>query len=183
MNGMPSLGLPQRPFLDQTLHTMLRPLHNVLAALGLRPATTTTADGATAELSALVRSFIADYEAWNDTAQQQSRAAPRQSQAARDAMDAAVRAYGEIIARYCPPGYRHQGIAFGSEASHRSASEEILGVDTEGAHRVVRTRMTKDMAGLPITSLYEYHFTPAPGGGWHLARLLVVIDDEKLETL
>lgn len=162
---------------------MLRPLQNALAALGLRPATATVPGDEAAALSSLVRSFIADYEAWNDTAQQQSRAAPRQSQAARDVMDAAVRAYGELIARYCPPGYRHQGIAFGSEASHRSAGEEILGVDIQGAHRVVHTRMTKDMAGLPITSLYEYHLTPAPSGGWHLARLLVVIDGEKLETL
>lgn len=162
---------------------VFRPLQTALSALGLRPAATTVAGDEDAALRATVRSFIADYEAWNDMAQQQSRAVPRQSQASRDAMDAAVRAYGEIIARYCAPGYRHQGIAFGSESSHRSAGEEILGVGTEGAHRVVRTRMTKDMAGLPISSLYEYHFTPAPGGGWHLARLLVVIDDEKLETL
>ena len=162
---------------------VFRPLQAALSALGLRPAATTVAGDEDAALRALVRNFIADYEAWNDMAQQQSRAVPRQSQASRDAIDAAVRAYGEIIARYCAPGYRHQGIAFGSESSHRSAGEEILGVGTEGAHRVVHTRMTKDMAGLPITSLYEYHFTPAPGGGWHLARLLVVIDDEKLETL
>lgn len=162
---------------------VFRSLQTALSALGLRPATNTVAGDEDAALRATVRNFIADYEAWNDMAQQQSRAVPRQSQAARDAMDAAVRAYGEIIARYCPPGYRHQGIAFGSEASHRSADEEILGVDIQGAHRVVRTRMTKDMAGLPITSLYEYHFTPAPGGGWQLARLLVVIDGEKLETL
>lgn len=163
---------------------MFRPLQTALAALGLRPATPAVADAEATALRATVRSFIADYEAWNDMAQLQSRAAPRQSQASRDAMDAAVRAYGEIIARYCPPDYRHQGIAFGSEASHRSAGEEILGVDAHGANRVVRTRMTRDMAGLEVQSLYEYHFTPAPGGGnWHLARLLVVIDGEKLETL
>lgn len=163
---------------------MSRPFQALLTALGLRPATTATEpDAEAAALSTIVRNFIADYEAWNDMAQQQSRAVPRQSQASRDAMDAAVRAYGEIIARYCPPGYRHQGIAFGSEASHRSAGEEILGVDVQGAHRVVRTRMAKDMAGLPISSLYEYHFEQAPGNGWYLVRLLVVIDDEKLETL
>lgn len=163
---------------------VFRSLQTALSALGLRPAATTVAGDEDAALRATVRNFIADYEAWNDMAQQQSRAAPRQSQAARDAMDAAVRAYGEIIARYCAPGYRHQGIAFGSESSHRSTGEEILGVDIQGTQRVVRTRMTKDMAGLQVQSLYEYHFTPAPGSGaWHLARLLVVIDGEKLETL
>ncbi len=160
---------------------MRRLLLIVLASLGLGRASAAAPDDET--LRALVRSFIADYEAWNDTAQRQSEQAPLRSKAAQGAMDAAERAYGQLIAKYCPPGYRHQGISFGSDASHRSADEKILGLETKGSRSVVRTRMGKETAGVDLSSQYEYHFEKAQGGRWYLVRLLVVIDKEKLETL
>ncbi|MES2611722.1 MAG: hypothetical protein V4679_15850 [Pseudomonadota bacterium] len=160
---------------------MRRHLLIVLASLGLGRAVAAAPDDET--LRSLVRSFIADYEAWNDTAQRQSEKAPLRSKAAQNAMDAAEQAYARLIARYCPPGYRHQGITFGSDAAHRSADETILGLETKGSRSVVRTRMARSMPGVDLSSHYEYHFDKAQGGRWYLVRLLVVIGKDKPETL
>ncbi|EJE49706.1 hypothetical protein PMI14_05711 [Acidovorax sp. CF316] len=160
---------------------MRRPLLILLASLGLGRAVAAAPDEDA--LRALVHSFIADYEAWNDTAQRQSDKAPLRSKAAQDAMEAAERAYAQLIGTYCPPGYRHQGISFGSEAMHRTADEKILGVDTKGRSSVVRTRLAQFSSGVDISSQYEYHFEKAQGGRWYLVRLLVLVGKEKLEAL
>lgn len=100
----------------------------------------------------LVRSFQADYLAWNDAA------FSREDKSGRQVMDWAKQAYGELLRKYCRPGFSGQPIAFGSTSAHHPEHERIVSIKAIGtAGARVRTQI--DDSVVPGSSFlvdYEY---------------------------
>ncbi|MGM9482508.1 hypothetical protein ACS5PN_15055 [Roseateles sp. NT4] len=123
-----------------------------------------------------VRAYIADYEHWNSFANDAYTQDPDAG------FDLAESAYASLIAKYCPPGFQHQPVAFGSDASHDNSREVVLGVELTPQGCVVRTKNTKLIGTLAIANDYEYHLKKT-AERWFLVSLLYVDQEGKYEGL
>jgi hypothetical protein len=84
------------------------------------------------EPEAITAAFIADYKEWNDFAFAAS--------GEGEDFDAAEDSYDALIAKYCRPGKRRQGIAFGGDSAHSPETSKIIGVNGKGDRRKVMVR-------------------------------------------
>lgn len=121
-----------------------------------------------------VRSYIDDYQRWNNYADQLSDE--------EGAMAAIEAAYSRLSRKYCLPDQKHQPIAYGSESSHDNAREAVVGVEQGMNTCVVSTRHTKAMGKSSFTSDYEYHLKKV-GERWFLTSLVYVDEEGKWEGL
>lgn len=145
----------------------------------------------------LVRKFIADYYVWN---QQSAELAGLHADADSESWDdedwdderedehdeSIAEAYQALIDRYCPPGYRHEPLAYGTESSHHPQQEKIITLaygeqDGQTVARV-QTQMTKDLAGLEYHNDYEY-LLRCVDQRWYLISLCVVLEGKRYEGL
>ena len=118
---------------------------------------------------ALVSAFIADYEAWNNKAIARGTDMPSIEEAEAD--------YAKLIAKYCPPGFRSQPVAFGTHAQHSPQLEKIVSVDIGGDKALVRTLYARTKPIL-LQHRYEYRLEKKMGR-WYLSSMQYVDDDGK----
>jgi len=123
-----------------------------------------------------VRAYIDDYESWNSFANDVY------ADDSDAGFSAAESAYAALIAKYCPPGHRHQPVSFGSDASHDNKREAIVGVEPTAEGCIVKTRHTKVFGTLVVAHDHEYHLKHA-GHRWFLTSVLYVDQDGKYEGL
>lgn len=126
----------------------------------------------------LVKSFIADYEKWNHDAHQLS----KNPDSDLKYLDIAEEKYKKLISKYCPPGFKHQPIAFGSDPNHEAKNEKILKIEVDGENAIVFTKHEKFMHNTDLSTEYEYHLIKA-GDEWRLVSILYLIDGNKYEGL
>jgi hypothetical protein len=135
-------------------------------------------DPARMEPDTLVRAFMAAHRDWEAYAWQVNERDPNTG----GAMEAAQLAYETLSKAFCVPGHRHEPIAFGNKPTHDPARETIVASDRHGDQCVVSTRHDKEIAGLMLTSNYEYHLKKVDGR-WFVTSVLYVCDDGKYEGL
>lgn len=121
----------------------------------------------------VVRAFNADYKRWNDYAFMMSDDG--------QGMDAAESAYGKLVARFCPPGIKHEPVAFGSDSSH-DGGDVILGTELGTDSCIVRARHAQPSGNSSFESDYEYHLQ-REGSRWYLTNVFYVDGAGKYEAL
>ena len=127
----------------------------------------------------VVKSFIADYAVWNDKA-----SARDKKPGPAKGTEQAEREYGELMKKYCPPGFKHEPIAYSDYADHSVADEVIVSVETKQNRSLVKTRNTSHKHGKPFVSNYEYQLTrDAVKKRWYLISVQYVNETGKYEGL
>jgi hypothetical protein len=123
---------------------------------------------------ALVRSFIADYAAWN--AQSVKRGF------SLEALGRSEEEYGALIAKYCRPGFKHQPVTYGDDSMHEVDSERVVSVEEQGGKALVRTRHTSKHAKGEFIADFEYQLSK-DASRWYLEGVLYVDSKGKYEGL
>jgi hypothetical protein len=100
----------------------------------------------------------------------------------REVTSRAKDAYGTLSLKFCRPGHRHQGLAYGNHPKHDPARERIVERQCADDACVFSTRREKDLAGIAMVDDYEYHLRK-DGGRWFVTSVLYVCDDGKYEDL
>lgn len=123
-----------------------------------------------------VKTFIADYERWNDELVELSR-----KMDTLQLMEVAESNYKALLKKYCKPDIEHEAIAFREDADHRKDSEVITRIDASQKATVISTRHKYKNGG---TTEYEYHFTwDAKTARWYLQRIYNLHSEGKINTL
>ena len=127
------------------------------------------------EVEKLVTGFFNAYMAWNKFAYDYSVSHPNtwQNNSSPPQMQ-----YDVVIAKYCIPGKKHQGIAFGSDTHKEKLSE----VKVAGANAIVHTLQT--YFDDEYSQKHEYHLTKI-AGEWKIDEIYYIDEygGEKLPTL
>lgn len=124
---------------------------------------------------ALVRQFIADYQQWSDQANaRQPLDAPLQ------ALDLAQQEYAQLLAKFCPPGFQGQPIAFSDPANHGTGYEQILSSSRTADRALVKTRAIQPGTGFAAD--YHYHLLFSHQR-WYLSEVFYVDQDGQYESL
>ncbi|MBP5099613.1 hypothetical protein [Pseudomonas protegens] len=124
---------------------------------------------------ALVRQFIADYQQWSDQANaRQPLDAPLQS------LDLAQQEYAQLLAKFCPPGFQGQSIAFSDPANHGTGYEQILSSSRSADRALVKTRVIKP--GTDFAADYHYHLLFSDRR-WYLSEVFYIDDEGQYPSL
>jgi hypothetical protein len=144
----------------------------LLTALLMLSMTTAAADwNSTPE--ALVRSFQADYLAWNNTA-----FALDTKLGVSNAMPNVEREYSTLLRKYTLPSFHGEPISYGGDSSHDPSKERTLFVKTDRDRATVRTEFPDPI----YTPIYEYELVKA-GGRWYLTQVYLVEEEGRYPGL
>ena len=122
---------------------------------------------------ALVRSFQADYLAWNNTA-----IALDTKLGISDSMPKVESEYSTLLRKYTLPDFRGEPIAYGSDSSHDPSKERTISVKVDGDHATVRTEVPDPI----YTPIYDYELVKAKGR-WYLTQVYLVDEDGRYPGL
>jgi hypothetical protein len=120
--------------------------------------------------------FIRDFKEWNDYAISLD---DRYDEKSRRNIG---KTYDEIILKYCRESLQYQPLAYTSDSGHDPEKEKILSIDQNENETIVYTRHEKIIADVDLSSFYEYRFEKE-GDRWYLVSVVVVINDERYESL
>jgi hypothetical protein len=134
------------------------------------------------EPAAVVLAFIADHFRWNTAAHQRSERSRRSEAAGAESMEVAEHEYAALLARYCRPGFVGEPIAFGIPPLHDPAHEAVVSARLRGERCFVRTRLTRDIAGVQMVQDFEYRLSRAEGR-WYLESVKCVVGGGRYESL
>lgn len=122
----------------------------------------------------LTTAFIKDYKKWNDSAFRLGNT----KTANRDELIS--KSYGQLIAKYCQPGKKHQPIAYGSDSNHSMEQESIVDEKVIENKAIITTNFKN--IGLEYFDTYEYHFIKVKDK-WFLEEVYFVDNGNKYEGL
>lgn len=125
---------------------------------------------------ALVNAFIKDYYLWNGRA-----AATIGKPSDRQTTQRIEREYGELLAKYCPVGFRGAPLAYGSNSTHDPNASVIVDVKRKDGSATVRTQ--KPM-GSWTKSMHTHEFDlERRNGRWFLVGVYYIDGKERLPSL
>ncbi|HJW55361.1 MAG TPA: hypothetical protein VJ577_08825 [Burkholderiaceae bacterium] len=122
---------------------------------------------------ALVRSFQADYLAWNNIAIDLDTRL-----GISDSMPKVESEYNTLLRKYTLPNFRREPIAYGSDPSHDPSKERTVSVKIDGDHATVRTEVPDPI----YTPIYEYELVKAKGR-WYLTQVYLVDEEGRYPGL
>ena len=129
------------------------------------------------EPEALVRAFIVAHRDWEIHAWQ------AHDPETGKGLEVAESAYATLSRKFCPPGQRHQPLAFGGQpTTHDPVRETIIASNRNADTCIVMTRCEKELGGLTLADDYEYHLRRIDDR-WFVTSVLYVCDDGKYEGL
>ena len=149
-----------RPLFSTVRDYMKRSIHLILGVLSLSANASETPDD-------LVKSFQADFLAWNNYAMQaDSKHNPT------EAIRLAEKSYRKLLSKFTLPEFKGEPIAYGTESDHDPQKEKIISTVINGDNAIVRTEFPRPY----YTPIYEYHLVNVQGR-WYLKQVYLV-DDE-----
>ena len=145
---------------------------SILTTLMMFSSATSAADwNSTPE--AVVRSFQADYLAWNNHA-----FALDTKLGVADAMPKVEREYAALLRKYTLPDFRGEPIAYGGDSSHDPSKERTISIKTDGDDATVRTEFPDPI----YTPIYEYELVKSDGR-WYLTQVYLVDEEGRYPGL
>jgi hypothetical protein len=122
---------------------------------------------------ALIRSFQADYLAWNNTA-----FALDTKFGVSNAMPKVESEYSALLRKYTLPSFKGEPLAYGGDSSHDPSKERTLSIKIDGDHATLRTEFPDPI----YTPIYEYELVKVEGR-WYLTQVYLVDEEGRYPGL
>lgn len=124
----------------------------------------------------IVRSFIRDYYAWNNRAAA-TIGKPRDA----GTHDRIQHGYMDILTKYCPPGFKGEPLAYGSNSTPDPEKSVIVAVDVLDTRARVRTQKPMG-SGLNAMHTHEFDLQRREGR-WFIVGVFYIDGKERLPSL